>query len=918
MCLSCAVQLIRGGLYSENLKYPLRQQPKLSFDANITNDARHLIVGNYFYERSDVHYDARPYFFSFNYHVEDKTPVTFLMDKRQIMYKDLSIASESREYFRMGYGLLLPLNVTEQTYQCAFVPDENKIWQKADYQWIYQGPHLYAGFPLITLALVLVSSTFLCCVGRFQVKKHYHGDDTHHTELPKRVFLPGYATNGRYSVLEILHSLISATDSQIIEQCGTDAYYYLWFQKYMMLFVLACACISMPILLPLYYFSNDHEISFKDFAGVTIAAIDFKNNSKIVLVFAVIMTFAVIGCVYLRYLRKLARTVVKSNKNYSSLFTVMVSGLSPKLRNNKQFLAQFRDRYGDAVVDAHICYDLRKLSKLDEEKDRLTSLLEYYQDQLDRTGKRPTVRTGLLKLTHTDALSHYYEQLQKVQTEIDNKENKKSVKGTGYGFVTFSNIAMAQQCVSEHSLSFCGCVIPLWCFDSRWDYNVTPAPESDDVNYNNLTFSGLNIWLRSIVTNSIMTVILLIVYSIVFIASLLHWWKANHQSNIWDLISRYAIAIVLQGVVEMIPELISAVTELVKPLLEILTDYERHHTRHDFRQSVVRKTSFFMTLSIVVLPYFYMYFNGVWKVCFGAKAPFNNYIYYFNHIGIEMITICVVLSTIAKSIELTIAFLRMMFQLYMNKKMQRIEFDYDGAYGFKISFMVLMLVFGALTPLTLIFVLFFYVFTYWVDKYLIMFFYERSHESDGRVVNTVADVSSYYISVFPIYILAILPSLFLVWKTWVIMVPFLIVLAFVLRRLYQQAKIEEVDKIVLGIREANMEEETDEDTFNDLEQASESSEFNFEDEDQFGAAPSATSRRPIRHLSSGSLASRVLSSVRERSIGPERRLTYEDIENVVSHDQLVKLASRYKHPYLRKQVAIRKEDVISQRYDSQM
>jgi hypothetical protein len=901
-CPTSHLILERGALYSVNLKYPLGRQPRLRFDVNITHDPKDLIVGNYFYEQN-VNYTAKPYFFSFSYHVNNHLPVIFDMVNGEIIYTDLSVASEPREYYQIGYGLILPRNKSSSTYQCVFLNEGSKrIWQKADYQWIYEGPHLYVGFPLIILALILVSITFLCCVDKFNVKKHYHDGEELHETLSKRVFISSYAATGKYSLKEILHSLLFAIDSQIIEQCGTDAYYYLWFQKYMIIYVIACMCVSMPILLPLYYYNNSHAISFSDFAGLTIASLDIRHNNKLLITYLVIMIFGLFGCVYLYFLRRLARTLIKPNKNFSSLFTVMVSNLSPKLIKPSDLIAQFRERYGDCIVDAQICYDLRKLTELDNKRDKLTRLLDRYQEIADTTGKSPSVRVGFLWLKKIDALNHFNTELQKVQEKI-NQISKKSLSGTGYGFVTFSSIKMAQKCLTDHSIKFCGISIPLWLLDNRWDYSVEPAPEADDINYANLSFSSFGIWIRSILTNSIMTVILLTVYAIVYIASLLNWYRDTHQSVIFDFLSKFTIGILLQAFVELIPEIISAITETVKPVLEVLTEFEKHHTRFEYRKSVVRKTGFFMCLTIVILPYVYTYVNGVWRVCFRAKPPFNNYIYYFNYMGIEVITICIVLSTIAKSIELYFVFLKMMFQLWREKKMDRIEYDYDGNYGFKISFMLFMLVFGAITPTMLPFVLFFFVFTYWIDKYLIMFFYERGHESDGRVVNTVADVSSYYISVFPIYILIMLPSLLLVWKTYLILIPFLIVLAIILKRIHRQAKAAEVEKIVIGIKESSWESDID-DGSNIEEDTSGKLHLEEEDASPYTAAPSSYSDATVGQRSG--MLSHILSYLRNTSVGPETRLSYDDIENIVNLDHLSKMATRYKHPYLRKQLVLRR------------
>jgi hypothetical protein len=225
------------------------------------------------------------------------------------------------------------------------------------------------------------------------------------------------------------------------------------------------------------------------------------------------------------------------------------------------------------------------------------------------------------------------------------------------------------------------------------------------------------------------------------------------------------------------------------------------------------------------------------------------------------------------------------------------------------------------TPLCLPFVLFFFVFTYWIDKYLIMYFYEKGHELDGRVVNTVADVTSYYLNAFPIYIMVIIPTLFTVWKTWILLIPFLIVLLFALRALDRYSKGKEIDKIVVGIKKAALDEEQDtEDVMNNENSPedgfaespfdstySSNTMTNIEDEEE-NYAPVRT-RSP--NTSSG-FASSVLSTIRTKSIGPESRLTNQEIESLVSPHHIARMANRYKHPYLRKQVTVRKQDLSEQ------
>ena len=190
-----------------------------------------------------------------------------------------------------------------------------------------------------------------------------------------------------------------------------------------------------------------------------------------------------------------------------------------------------------------------------------------------------------------------------------------------------------------------------------------------------------------------------------------------------------------------------------------------------------------------------------------------------------------------------------------------------------------------------------------------MFFFEKGHELDGRVVNTVADVTSYYLNAYPIYIMFILPTLFAVWKTWLILMPFLVVLFFALRALDRHAKAKEIEKIVMGINEAAS--DNTEDTMSPEDPDSNgmmSSDplNNLEDEEE-NYAPVRT-----RSPNTPSFASSIIGTIKSKSMGPESRLTTEEIENLVTQHQIAKMANRYKHPYLRKQASLQKHDIGEQ------
>ncbi len=110
-----------------------------------------------------------------------------------------------------------------------------------------------------------------------------------------------------------------------------------------------------------------------------------------------------------------------------------------------------------------------------------------------------------------------------------------------------------------------------------------------------------------------------------------NWWKAQNYSTIYEMInngtSNYYGIMMLQTLVELAPEIVSAVNEVLRVIVEVLTKFEKHHTRISFRKAVLRKTAFFLTVTTVILPFFWTWYKGVWQVALRSKAPFDNYFY---------------------------------------------------------------------------------------------------------------------------------------------------------------------------------------------------------------------------------------------------------------------------------------------------
>ncbi|KAF0980037.1 hypothetical protein FDP41_001190 [Naegleria fowleri] len=723
-----------------------------------------------------------------------------------------------------------------------------------------------------------------------------------------------------YNPLTILKSIFFASDTQLVQQCGTDVYYYLWFSKYLIIYLFVCGVIACGFLLPTYLSTTDNNVSFGDFSSTTIAQMNIKQNDKIYVFFLVTISFPIIGLVFIYGLHRLSRQLIKSRNNIGSLYTVMVNGVSKNIRDRKRILEDFKRRYGENnVVDAHVALDLNELSELDEKKEEIEILLRGAEKQYEKTSRRPTIKIrGFLGIlgSKVDAIDHYSKALDEINKKIhDLRTNpSRTLHGTGYAFVTFSSMEAAKKCLNEHRdiPCCCGFSIPWWCcIPAGWPYGgIERAPEADDILFENLNVSSTNRWFRSVTSSFIITVVLLVIYSLMTTVSWYYWYKGQNISQIKDyavpsdsIIGADTAALILMALADLLPEVISLANEIVKPIIEVLTDFERHPSRTSRRKTVLRKSMFFICLSIAAFPFFVRWVKAVWGVAMNAYFPFNNYAYFFNYIGTEVATLIMALCSIAKTLEYSFIFIVMMIKYRFSdngngrKELERLPFDYDANIGVKTAIMMLTLIYGSAVPLMFLFGLFYLIVTYFMDKYLIMYFYEKAPDSDGTIMRITADQLVYYLSVYPILLIFMIPTLATLWSTWLFYLPTMFIFYLIVRFARSRMSKAEMDMLVVSLNSSNQFQD-------DLLTSQDTLEMEVTDTNvDSPSSPIPASGRGYTSLSSVNTTkvTSTFSSLMSFVAGEEQVVSIYDkeIERRLEVDQRF-IASRYRHPYLRK------------------
>ncbi|ONK69887.1 uncharacterized protein A4U43_C05F27890 [Asparagus officinalis] len=153
------------------------------------------------------------------------------------------------------------------------------------------------------------------------------------------------------------------------------------------------------------------------------------------------------------------------------------------------FLVNHRDHY----LTHQVVYNANKLSKLVEKKKQLTNWLDYYQLKYERNpSKRPTRKTGFLGLfgTKVDAIDSYISEIDKLSeeeaVELEKiKNNPKSIMPAA--FVSFRTRWGAAVCAQTQQTRN----PTIWL--TEW------APEPRDVYWNNLAIPFVSLTVRRLI-----------------------------------------------------------------------------------------------------------------------------------------------------------------------------------------------------------------------------------------------------------------------------------------------------------------------------------------------------------------------------------------------------------------------------------
>ncbi|KAE9586515.1 putative calcium-dependent channel, 7TM region phosphate [Lupinus albus] len=296
---------------------------------------------------------------------------------------------------------------------------------------------------------------------------------------------------------------IRMPEPELIDHAGLDSVVYLRIYLLGLKIFFPIACLAWVVLVPVNWTSTGLEgakitnITSSDIDKLSVSNVHSRSErfwGHIVMAY----TFTFWTCyVLLREYEKVASMRLQflaEEKRRPDQFTVLVRNIPPDADESVGELVEhfFMVNHPDHYLTHQVVYDANKLAKLVNKKKKLQNWLVYYQNKLERTSKRPEMKTGFLGLwgKKVDGIDYHTTEIEKLSKEIvlerENVTNDpKAIMPAA--FVSFKTRWAAAVCAQTQQTRN----------PTRW---LTQwAPEPRDVYWQNLPIPYVSLTIRRLI-----------------------------------------------------------------------------------------------------------------------------------------------------------------------------------------------------------------------------------------------------------------------------------------------------------------------------------------------------------------------------------------------------------------------------------
>ena len=324
-------------------------------------------------------------------------------------------------------------------------------------------------------------------------------------------------------------------------------------------------------------------------------------------------------------IRSITRRTDKEIASQARLFTAKISNI-PKYINHDddpQLLHYFNEIYPTAIQQVYICKRMEDLRSLEKQLQRTESKIYHFECQMAVSDSKEVLiyssrwlreMSCVLKYClpcipvkkSLNALTYYQEKAEKLRERIEGRK-KIAFASTGVAFITFRKVEFCSKFISDFTLPnhpplTSSPSINKYLKISQW--LVHRAPQSDDVEWENLHISSLSHFIRIVIVNIILFIALFFFTTPVAMISGVKD-ISSHFPFISTLISSFLSTTFGNLFLTFLPSfLLLLLTFLLPHILFFTTKFEGYHTRNDRNSAGIYKVYLYQIIALLILPSF--------------------------------------------------------------------------------------------------------------------------------------------------------------------------------------------------------------------------------------------------------------------------------------------------------------------------
>ncbi|XP_053234572.1 calcium permeable stress-gated cation channel 1 isoform X1 [Podarcis raffonei] len=564
----------------------------------------------------------------------------------------------------------------------------------------------------------------------------FYGEQSEKEKSPSETS-PLDADNKDVGFCSWLLSVYQMKDEEIQSKCGIDATTYLSFQRHVLVLLLIICVLSVAVVLPVNFSGDLLGKHPANFGRTTIANVP-KDDRLLWLhsIFALLYFIITVLCMAHHSIQ------LEYKENEKVARTLMVTRIPKDIMDPSLVIKHFHEAYPSCTVTGvQFCSDVRTLMKLDSERRKAMKGRLYFTTKAQKEGKimikiHPCSRIFCCRscgFEEVDAEQYYGELEEKLTDEFNAERSRIALKRLDMAFVTFQDERMTATILKDYSRVWCRkhpqqssvtTVVKSHC----WGVSYAPAP--NDIIWENLSVSGASWWVRFVVLNICLFILLFFLTTPAIIVNTMDMFN----------VTRPVESLKNPIVTQFFPTLLLWAFSVFLPFIVYYSAFfESHWTRSNENQITMHKCYFFLVFMVIILPSLGLtsldlFFRWLFDTHFVDQAEIKFQCVFLPDNGAFFVNYVVTSSLIGTAMELLripglivyatrLCFAKSEPERLHIKRNQAYEFQFGLEYAWTCCIFAVVMTYSITCPIIVPFGLLYMLLKHMVDRYNIYYVY---------------------------------------------------------------------------------------------------------------------------------------------------------------------------------------------------